>query len=899
MNNYGEPQNNMPEQAMPAQYGKKTTLRQFMQPVPVQSTPDKKTTLRQFMQPVSAEPIKVVNLPPEYTQVPLSGNGAGANMERDRQPVQVPYQVGINANQQDQVRGGSVQSKAQKTASSAPAEISAPPKMPGPGPTSQKSYQELVAEEEFEDPFAAPSNALLRLLSLPFQALGVLFQPRRSLPALTQMAATECGAASLAMILSYYGYHITISEVSTQCGVGRDGLSASSIVKAARQYGLNARAISVHEIDRFEDLDLPAIIHWQFNHFMVVERWTPNQVTVADPAAGRKKLTRDEFDKGFTGIVILLEPGEHFSKKRQGNSSRALLLEYLQNGLRLAPGATLQILLASLIMLLFGLIMPGTTAIVINSIVPQSLTEALPVFALGMGMMVLSEITLSYLRSMILMKLQSKIDTHLMVSFFDHLLSLPLRYFQLRSSGDILTRLESNAVLRDTLNTQLISSLLDTISLVVYLGILLKLAPMIAFVTLFFGSIQIIMMVASTKHMLALLRTSLEAQGRSQGYLTEALMQITTLKAAGAEKHVRLRWLRLFFAEMSTSVRRGNFVALIGSAQSMVQACGPLILMLIGAQQVIAGSVPLGTMLALNSLASAFLNPLISLVSTGLSIQQAQAHLERIVDVMKAEPEQRKKALVKTPRLIGHVRLANVSFQYDLNAKPVLQNVNLTIQPGQKIAIVGRSGSGKTTLGKLLLGLYLPTQGEIYYDNAPLSSMSLQDVRAQLGVVMQDIGLFNGSIRENIAFNMPGIDLDAVVWAAQAAAIHDDIIAMPMDYETIVSEGGNAISGGQRQRLALARALVRNPAILLLDEATSSLDVTTERIVERNLSQLSCTQIIIAHRLSTIRNADIILAVEQGTIVEQGTHEELLQNNGFYSSLIKSQMESGDIRGNA
>jgi ABC-type bacteriocin/lantibiotic exporter with double-glycine peptidase domain len=267
---------------------------------------------------------------------------------------------------------------------------------------------------------------------------------------------------------------------------------------------------------------------------------------------------------------------------------------------------------------------------------------------------------------------------------------------------------------------------------------------------------------------------------------------------------------------------------------------------------------------------------------------------------MKAEPEQKPQEYMSTPtpRLTGHIHLANVGFQYDKNAKHVLHNINLTIKPGQKVAIVGRSGSGKSTLGKLLLGLYLPTEGEIYYDNIPLRSMNLSEVRSQLGVVMQDIGLFNGSIRENIAFNTPGIDLTAVVWAAQAAAIHDDIMKMPMDYETIVSEGGGGISGGQRQRLALARALVRNPAILLLDEATSSLDVTTERVVERNLNSLSCTQIIIAHRLSTIRNADVILAVDQGTIVEQGTHDELLKHNGFYARLIADQIALGAIQEN-
>lgn len=273
--------------------------------------------------------------------------------------------------------------------------------------------------------------------------------------------------------------------------------------------------------------------------------------------------------------------------------------------------------------------------------------------------------------------------------------------------------------------------------------------------------------------------------------------------------------------------------------------------------------------------------------------------MERIADVMRAEPEQaNQQQLIHPPRLTGHIHLMNVSFQYDINAQPVLHDINLVLYPGQKVAIVGRSGSGKSTLGKLLLGLYLPSEGEIFYDKIPLRKMNFQEVRAQFGVVMQDIGLFNGSVRENIAFNIPGISVENVVDAAKAAAIHDDIMRMPMDYETIVSEGGNAISGGQRQRLALARALVRKPAILLLDEATSSLDVATERVVEHNLKSLSCTQIIIAHRLSTIRNADMILVVDKGTIVEWGTHDKLLQGGGFYSHLIQSQLESGDIAQN-
>lgn len=874
-----------------------------------------KGKLLQFRQPIHTYLVREGQQPPGpgYAMVPLSRNEGGASSAEQpvgspsdlnvaqvapsplqapvpvyagqAAPARVPYlpQEPVPTQWQEQTRGGT-----------------APPPPPGSGPREARAPvvqgDQVVREvDEFEDPFATSSNAFLGLLAWPFRTLGVLFRPRRSIPALTQMAATECGAASLAMILSYYGHHISISEVSTQCGVGRDGLSASSIIKSARRYGLKARAISVQDTDRFAELDLPTIIHWQFNHFMVLERWTPNQVHVVDPAIGRKKLTREEFDQSFTGIAVLLEPSEHFVRRR-GASSSALLVNYLQNALKLAPGAVLQILFASLVLLLFGLVMPSTTAIVINSIVPLSLLDMLPVFGLGMLLIVLTHLMLNYVRSVILIKLEARIDAHLMISFFDHLLSLPLRYFQLRSSGDIISRLGSNALLRDMLNTQLISSILDMIAVVVYLVILIKMAPLFAAVAVCFGIAQVFLMVGANKHALSLLKSSLEAQGKSQGYLTEALVQISTMKAAGAEKHVRLRWLRLFFAEMSSSVRSSYFGTFIGSLQSLVHSLAPLVLMVVGAQQVITGVLPLGTMMALLSLATSFLGPLTSLVGTGHQIQQAYAHLDRIVDVMKAESELHGKALMQPPRLKGHIQLVNVGFQYDLNAKSVLHSINLTIQPGQKVALVGRSGAGKSTLGKLLLGLYLPTQGEIYYDQIPLSSMNPQEVRAQFGVVMQDIGIFNGSIRDNIAFNTPGVSLDAVIWAAQHAAIHDDIIKMPMDYETIVSEGGSAISGGQRQRLALARALVRNPVILLLDEATSSLDVTTERVVEQNLNRLSCTQIIIAHRLSTIRNADIILAVDQGTIVEQGTHDELLKRNGFYASLIKSQMASGDIK---
>jgi ABC-type bacteriocin/lantibiotic exporter with double-glycine peptidase domain len=303
-------------------------------------------------------------------------------------------------------------------------------------------------------------------------------------------------------------------------------------------------------------------------------------------------------------------------------------------------------------------------------------------------------------------------------------------------------------------------------------------------------------------------------------------------------------------------------------------------------------------MLALVTLATSFLAPLSALVESGQQLQVVRSHLERVADVMEAEPEQAPQNVVQPPRLSGHLRLQDVSFQYDPHSAVILHDINVAIRPAQKVAIVGRTGSGKTTLGMLLLGLYLPTSGDIFYDHVPLCTLDYQSVRAQFGVVTQGSTIFSGTIRENITLNHPAMPMEQVIHAAQAAALHEDILSMPMEYETFVAEGGTALSGGQRQRLALARALANNPVVLLLDEATSALDVVTEQAVEHNLRTLRCTQIIIAHRLSTIRHADLILVLDQGTILERGTHAELLRQQGYYAQLIQSQLATGEIKAN-
>jgi ATP-binding cassette subfamily B protein len=716
---------------------------------------------------------------------------------------------------------------------------------------------------------------------------------KRRVPVLLQVSMVECGAACLAMLLSYFGRKTSISEIREQCGLGRDGLTALGIVKAARKYGLRVRAVSLQEND-FRLVTLPAIVHWEFNHFIVVERWSPKFVDVVDPALGRKRLSAKEFDEGFTGVVLMMEPGVQFMPENK--PARLGLGTYIGNYVKQAPMAVFQVFLASLLLQLLGLVFPLLSEVAIDQLIPGKMVGALGLFGLGMIIVVLAQMVTSLLRTSVLLYVQARVDVQLMLNFFEHLLSLPQKFFLQRSSGDLLARLSSNAVIRDTVSNQLFSTLLDGSFVITYFIILFSQSLIFGDVVLLIGILQAILLLLTSRWMREMTSRELAAQGKSQGYITEALVGVKTFKAAGAEQRVLERWSNLFLEQMNISVRRSYVSSLVGIFLSALSVCAPLALLWVGTAEVISGSMQLGVMLALSALGNSILGPLGSVVVAGQQLQLVRSHLDRIADVVEAKPEQDMQSVYQPPKLSGQIQLQHVSFQYDQNSPMVLHDINLQIRRGQKVAIVGRTGSGKSSLGNLLLGLYLPTKGEIFYDRIPLRALNYREVRSQFGVVTQEANIFSGSIRENILLNDPSMSMEYVIRAAKIAAIHDDIMRMPMEYETMVSEGGNALSGGQRQRLALARALAHCPTILLLDEATSSLDVMTERIVEQNMRRLSCTQIIIAHRLSTIRNADVILVLEQGRIVERGTHQELLRRNGYYAKLIESQMASGEIR---
>lgn len=706
---------------------------------------------------------------------------------------------------------------------------------------------------------------------------------RPKLPVMLQMTVVECGAACLAMVANYYGHATSLIECRDHFAIGRDGVSALAIADAAAAYGLEADAYRLAPAD-MAAVPLPAIVHWERSHFVVVEQWSPSRVKIIDPAVGRRWLSADEFAHGFSGVALTFTPGPAF-QRRSATTSR------LQPYLRLVgatPGwlrLTLAILAASVVLQGFGLILPALTRVIVDEIVPLQARDRLTMIGLGIVLLLIIYAATRALRAVILVRLQARLDQQLMVGFFAHVLALPLPFFQRRSTGDLVMRLGSNMIIREMLTNNTVATILDGTLVLVYVVILFIVNPLFGLVVAGLGALQVLTVLLTTRRMQVLAHQTLAAESVSHAYVIEAMTGIITLKAAGAEGHIHAQWARLFQAYLSGLVRQNSFAIVINTILSTLATFSPLFLLWLGASMVTAGTMTLGTMLALNALALSLLVPLAAVVENGQYLLLVSAYMARITDVLAAEPEQAAAQPATPPALTGQLAVEDLSFRYTPQSPPVLTDISFAAAPGQRIAIVGPTGSGKSTLALLLLGLYSPTSGAIRYDGHSLADLDYQAVRGQIGTVLQQAALFRGTIRDNIAFNRPDLSQAAVEAAARIAAIHDDIQAMPMGYDTLVSESGG-LSGGQRQRIVLARALVAKPPILILDEATSHLDVGTERVITTNLAALAITQIVIAHRLSTIIDADLILVLQAGRLVAHGTHDELMERQSIYADFI-------------
>jgi len=702
------------------------------------------------------------------------------------------------------------------------------------------------------------------------------------------MAVTDCGAACLAMVLAYHGKQVPLDKLRQMTSTDRDGVDALAVTRAAQWYGLSAQGV-VADLDDLEHLPPATILHWDFTHFVVFERLRRNGVQVVDPSLGRRRLSMEVFRRSYTGVAITFEPGEDFQPSTQRTKGTWRYLRPLLGHSRRLT----RVLVGSVLLRLLALALPLLTGLLVNEIVPRNDRHLLLVTGVAMGAVVAYFFLATLLRSHLLLQLRTHLDVGLTTTFVEHLVDLPYAFFLGRSAGDLMMRLQSNTVVREFLTTGTISALIDGSLASLYLVLLFMLSPPLAALVLGLALLQVTALLLARRRNQYLMSESLQVEAKSQSYTFELLAGIETLKAAGAERRAAEHWERLFIDQVNVALRRGRLSASVDAFMGTLQLGSPLAILAYGGFQVLNGSISLGTMLAVAALAAGFLEPLAVLIETGLKMQLLRSYMERINDVLDAPREQEGQTVATAPRLTGRIRAVGVSFAYGGPlASPVVKDVSLEVQPGQLLGIVGRSGSGKSTFAHLLLGLYLPTSGRILFDGRELTELDFRSLRGQVGIVTQRPYLFGATIRQNIALSNPAMPHQAVVEAAKLACIHDDIVAMPMGYETLLIDGGASLSGGQQQRIALARALAHRPTILLLDEATSDLDGVTERMVHRNLSALGCTRIVIAHRLSTIVDADLLLVMEEGRIVQQGTHEELMVLPGAYRQQVAAQLRS-------
>jgi ATP-binding cassette subfamily B protein len=733
-------------------------------------------------------------------------------------------------------------------------------------------------------------NANIASLARTFPALLHLdlFRRRQRMPFVQQLEASDCGAACLAMVLGLNGRHTSLAETRRAVGSGRGGVSAEAILDGAAKFDLLGRGVRLEPED-LRYLPRGSILHWGFNHFVIFDDVSRRTVRIFDPAAGPRTITQQTFRQQFTGVALVFERDTGFAAIEQSRSS---WFDYWRH-ISMHGGLVVRAVVLSLMIQLFAMALPIATGLLVDDVVPRGDFSLLEVLGFGLGFVIVFHFVASLVRSNLLIYLRTLLDTQLGLGFMDRLVRLPYAFFLERPTGDLLVRYQSNQRVREILTSAAMSALFDGVLVGLYLVVILLLSPMIAGITTLLALLQVSVFILLRRRVHDLATRDLEVRARSHSHLVEMIAGMETLKALGAEHRSLERWSHRFVDELNVAVAQGRLSAWTNSIRATLGFASPLIVLLAGAMLVMQGQLTLGMMLALSALAVGFLGPLGNLVWTAFELQQVRSHLERISDVTMAEPERRPTENATSHQISGEIELDHVSFRYYRDHPPVLRELSHHIEPGQKIAIVGKSGAGKSTLARLFVGLYEPSSGRMLFDGVDLASLDLRDVRQQIGVVTQDAHLFGTSVRNNVSLSDPSISFEQVVEACKLAAIHDEISAMPMGYDLLLTDGGASLSGGQRQRITLARALVRQPKILLLDEATSDLDTVTETKIIANLRATRCTQVLIAHRLSTIIDADCILVLEGGRIVQRGSHQDLVARAGPYAELVAAQSVAG------
>lgn len=715
-------------------------------------------------------------------------------------------------------------------------------------------------------------------------------------PTVFQMEATECGAASLSMIFSYYGKFLPLEQMRIEVGVSRDGCNAGNMMRAAKKFGLECRGFR-KEPEALRELEMPCIVHWNFNHFVVLEGFKTkgsgdkkqDYVYLNDPAVGRRKLTAEEFDEGFTGIVLTFKLTDSFEKEKKQTNA----WELVRNRLDGQYGVLFKLFYVGLLLVFPGLILPVLSQMFIDDILTAGYTDWLTKLLVFMGCLVVLKFGLQYYRDLVLQKLKSKMTLMSGVDFLRHMLHLPMNFFDQRYAGDLVNRMGNNTEVTAFLAGDLAETVLNILVAAFYLIVLLFYSPLMTFIGLINVAVCISVVVLSRHYISEAAIKQQMSGGKLFGAVCAGLSITDTLKASGAENEYVSRVLGYHVKNANLEQEQTSFQKMLNAIPEAAGNITDVLHLLVGGILVINGSLSLGMLTAFTSLFDSFIEPVNKLVTFAQKIQKLKASITRVEDVQKYPEDERytqteDKNHRQMRKVNGEVELKNISFGYSHLKPALIEHFDFHLYSGESIAFVGPSGCGKSTISKIVSGLYHPWDGEILFGGIPMQEISKTCLNASVATVSQNITLFSGSIRDNLTMWNTAILESDMIEAAKDACIHDFIISCPGGYDYKLTENAMNLSGGQRQRLEIARALATKPSILVMDEATSALDPVVEKQVLNNIKRRGITTVIVAHRLSAFRDCNQIIVMKNGKIIQRGSHRTLMNEDGLYKNFIQN-----------
>ena len=712
---------------------------------------------------------------------------------------------------------------------------------------------------------------------------------RARVPVIMQMEALECGAASLAMVMAYYDKWVPLEQVRLDCGVSRDGSNARNVLVAARGYGFEAQGYRCEVSALQESMEFPCIIHWNFNHFVVLDGFRGNYAYINDPARGEVKIPMEEFDRAFTGVCLQIKPGPDF----QPGGKRKSTISFARKRLKGAGAAVAFVLLSTVIGYLFGVINPIFSRFFMDHLLTGENRELLMPFLGIMAMMGLMQVIVSWIQAVYALKINGKMSVVGNSEYMWKILRMPMEFFSQRMAGDLLQRKSTNATIASTLVDTLTPLALNTVMMVLYLVVMLRYSVMLTIVGLVTIVLNLLVSRVISAKRVNITRVQMRDAGKLAAATVSGIQMVETIKASGAENGYFQKWAGYQASVNSQTVKYMRLNQALGLIPATLSTVADALVLILGVWLCMEQKFTLGMIMTFQGFLNSFMSPAMTLISAGQTIQEMRTDMERVEDVMQYPADSH---VVERPsdenadysKLSGKIELKHVNFGYSRLADPLIRDFSMNVKPGNRVAFVGASGCGKSTLSKLISGLYQPWSGEILFDGRPISEIDRSIFTGSVAVVDQDITLFEDSIANNIKMWDNTIEDFEMILAARDAQIYDDIMRRDGGFSGKLTEGGRDLSGGQRQRLEIARVLAQDPSIIIMDEATSALDARTEYELVKAVKDRGITCIVIAHRLSTIRDCDEIIVLDHGLVVERGTHEELMARGGYYTDLITS-----------